>query len=117
MWWLALRIPSSWYVDPHFYLCLGSHIVYKLLDGIVILCALILNPIARRRRKRLAVAESSSMAIPGSGATPADTSADHNPAIPSEASRSSEARHTDEIRNRPDTEKIEVDLEKGTVEA
>ncbi|KAI0653171.1 PQ loop repeat-domain-containing protein [Cubamyces menziesii] len=102
----------------HFDVVAGvTYSLVVLLDGIVILCALILNPIARRRRKRLAVAESSSVAIPGSGATPADTSAHHNPAVPCEASRSSEARHTDEIRNRPDTEKIEVDLEKGTVEA
>ncbi|EIW59792.1 uncharacterized protein TRAVEDRAFT_28795 [Trametes versicolor FP-101664 SS1] len=33
-----------------------------LLDGIVILCAFILNPLARRRRKRLAAAESAASA-------------------------------------------------------
>lgn len=34
------------------------------MDGIVILCALILNPLARRRRKREAAAASSAEPVP-----------------------------------------------------
>ncbi|OSD04843.1 hypothetical protein PYCCODRAFT_1443652 [Trametes coccinea BRFM310] len=42
----------------HFDVVAGvTYSLVVVLDGIVILCALILNPIARRRRKRLAAAE------------------------------------------------------------
>ncbi|KAI8985769.1 PQ loop repeat-domain-containing protein, partial [Trametes punicea] len=43
----------------HFDVVAGvTYSLVVLMDGIVILCAFILNPIARRRRKRLAAAES-----------------------------------------------------------
>ncbi|KAI0331632.1 hypothetical protein GY45DRAFT_597002 [Cubamyces sp. BRFM 1775] len=100
----------------HFDVVAGvTYSLVVLLDGIVILCALILNPIARRRRKRLAAAESSSVADPGANSTQLSTP--HNLPFPSESLRSTEAERAGEAENRPRTEKIEVDLEKGAAEA
>ncbi|CDO69640.1 hypothetical protein BN946_scf184851.g28 [Trametes cinnabarina] len=88
----------------HFDVVAGvTYSLVVLLDGIVILCALILNPIARRRRKRPAASESAAEAN----------------AAPSAEERANHTAHSLQerpVRNEDEQRSSEVGMKKPTVD-
>ncbi len=75
-----------------------TNCVLQLLDGIVILCAFILNPLARRRRKRLAAAESAASTEAAEAPVDAtgDLASDKPPEVSAAHPGSSDALHDKE---------------------